>query len=116
MARYTKACVQEAINGSVQKWLDISTGHAEDQGSDNCPLCQLFFYGIGEERCEGCPVYKKTGKSGCLDTPYGHFIAMFYEDLMELTGSVLGAPMTAIGPKSQQAALEEAEFLSKLKP
>lgn len=118
MARYSKARVQQAINGSVQKWLDIATGHATDQGSMNCPLCRLFFFGIGEECCAGCPVYKKTGQIGCRGTPYYQFTNAFWEELRELTGmpAILAAPMTAIGPKSQQAALEEAEFLSKLKP
>lgn len=118
MARYSKARVQQAINGSVKKWLGIATGRAADQGSRNCPLCQLFFFGIGGECCMGCPVYKKTGQIGCRDTPYYQFTSAFWEDLRELTGmwAILDAPMTAIGPKSQRAALEEAEFLSKLKP
>ena len=119
MVKYSKARVQWAIDGSVQKWLDIATGHAADQGSANCPLCQLFFWRDDtEDCCWGCPVSKKTGQTGCRGTPYYQFAGAFYEDLMELAGLSHHplAPMTAIGPKSQQAALEEAEFLSKLKP
>ena len=116
MAKYSKARVQQAIDASVKTWLDIATGHGEDKGAENCPLCALFFYRDG---CEECPVQKKTGKGRCRGTPYYDFTDVYYAEFTYLVGGpprMYSDPMTAIGPHSQQAALDEALFLSKLKP
>ena len=40
----------------------------------NCAYCREY-YSIGAMRCgDGCPVRLKTGKSGCVDTPYKEVI------------------------------------------
>lgn len=116
MAKYSKARVQQAIDASVKKWLDIATGHGEDKGAENCPLCALFFH---RDECEGCPVQKKTNEAGCRGTPYYDFTYVYYAEFIYLVGNSPYMdidPRTAIGPQSQQAALDEALFLSKLKP
>ena len=61
-----------AIKESVAKWDGISKGIIEDKGAVNCPLCALYRQNIGTY-CHGCPIYKKTGKEGCLGTPYGDY-------------------------------------------
>lgn len=65
-----------ALKGSIAKWKSIVDGTGKDEGADNCPLCKQFIdcYEIDEEGnnicCVGCPVSQKTGKEGCLGSPY----------------------------------------------
>ena len=59
--------MKDALIKSIQKWQDIVDGKNTDEpDSTNCPLCEVF-YG---DRCNGCPVMKKTGREFCGDTPY----------------------------------------------
>ena len=61
----------KALRGSIKKWQAIVDGTGFDGGYMNCPLCKLFnSLGVGANRCKGCPVYGKTGMTGCLGTPY----------------------------------------------
>jgi hypothetical protein len=62
--------VQYALEGSIKKWEGIVKGTMTDEGTENCPLCQLFFLNCG---CEGCPVAEFTGRGECLDTPYDSY-------------------------------------------
>ena len=52
----------KAMRGRPGNWRSDSpnTPHAH-----NCALCKLF-----GSRCEGCPVYEKTGLLGCVSSPY----------------------------------------------
>ena len=59
----------KALQGSIKKWENIVAGTGVDRGTENCPLCQLYI----NNRCEGCPVKKKTQLIGCLGTPYGAY-------------------------------------------
>ena len=57
----------EALKKSIIKWEKIAKSTKEmDLGRVNCALCYLF----GDDLCEECPVYKKTKKKYCRDTPY----------------------------------------------
>lgn len=58
-----------ALLGAIEKWKWIAAGKGVDLGTDNCPLCHLY-YRFG---CRGCPVYQKTGKSDCWGTPYDEY-------------------------------------------
>jgi hypothetical protein len=90
----------EALKGSIAKWEAIVAGKGEDNGPVNCPLCHLFHSSYrkdGGEECSGCPVYLKTGETGCSNTPYDRF-AM--ED----------------GGDYKQLAEDELEFLRSLLP
>jgi hypothetical protein len=60
---------KKALEGSIAKWEAIVAGTGADRGSENCPLCKVF-YDNGDEYCFGCPVSKKTGKSDCYGSPY----------------------------------------------
>ena len=40
-------------------------------GVNTCPLCAKYFKEDNKDSCKGCPIYKKTGQSGCEGTPYG---------------------------------------------
>ena len=62
----------EALKGSIAKWEAIVAGTMEDEGVDNCPLCQRFhacFRTLPGECCQGCPVDAFSGR-GCAKTPY----------------------------------------------
>ena len=61
-----------ALQGSIAKWEGIVDGSVEDEGSDNCPLCQMFF-GKSRANCNGCPVMEATGLTSCSSTPYDDF-------------------------------------------
>ncbi len=57
----------KALNGSIRKWDKIINRKGDDDGTDNCPLCIEFYRGCN---CRGCPVFKKTKKYGCQNSPY----------------------------------------------
>lgn len=63
--------VLEALRGSINKWEAIVAGTGRDNGSRNCPLCQMFVKGRSfNGECVGCPVMVRTGKLGCHGSPY----------------------------------------------
>lgn len=64
MSPETKA----ALDGSIVKWERIVAGTHEDEGIQDCPLCQLFR--PREENCTGCPVLEYSGQVWCCNTPY----------------------------------------------
>lgn len=68
MGQHLKPKVLKALQGSIKKWEDILAGKMSDQGSNNCPLCQLFVN--RQDNCDGCPVQRHTGCDSCGDTPY----------------------------------------------
>lgn len=40
-------------------------------GGDSCPLCKSYFdMNNKDDPCRNCPIYKKIGVGGCLDTPW----------------------------------------------
>lgn len=40
-------------------------------GGGSCPLCVSYFdMNNGDDPCKNCPIYKKIGFGGCLDTPW----------------------------------------------
>lgn len=63
-----------ALRASIEAWkLKAVTDDPYVRiGSSTCPLCQLFNNGeqSSEDRCRGCPVWEKTGKTGCKGSPY----------------------------------------------
>jgi len=60
----------KALENSIRKWSRIVNGTGFDNGIVNCSLCKIY-HGID---CRGCPVMKKTKKSGCVKTPYDTWI------------------------------------------
>lgn len=91
----------KALRGSIAKWQAIVDGTGVDEGNKNCPLCQRFVYfWFGYKKpiakmCVGCPVYEKTGKKGCRNTPYDDY---------------------AYGSDSIKNAQAELDFLKSLLP
>lgn len=62
---------QKAIKDSIKVWdwkrIDFQNGKPIHFGTIYCPLCQKFYNG---GQCDLCPIYKRTGKIMCSDTPY----------------------------------------------
>ena len=97
----------KALEGAITKWREIAAGKKLDLGTLDCPLCEIFYtYQTEVYSCEciGCPVYEKTGKEYCSDTPYAVWI------------SYGGRKKTADTPKLITAAKEEIRFLESLLP
>lgn len=59
-----------ALRGSIAKWRAIVAGTGINRGPSDCPLCKLFFF---VRRCVGCPVFERTGETGCGGTPYSDY-------------------------------------------
>ena len=69
---------RKALEQSIGKWNDICMGIKKENGESECPLCVSFnkkyisalpgrLYGVS---CDGCPIYLKTKRDGCIGTPY----------------------------------------------
>lgn len=102
----------QALQGSITKWEGITDGTEADRGTENCPLCALFYFSKG---CDGCPVKQKTGRSFCDGSPY--------EDWSNLTASNFrferenGAYKAfAATAEARAMARRELEFLQSLLP
>lgn len=94
----------EALYGSVTKWEEILAGTRENRGSEDCPLCLLFY----RNYCEGCPVMARTGKTHCTGTPfvpYANYISAVEAGFREAKES-----------ERQLLAKRELDFLKSLLP
>jgi hypothetical protein len=63
----------EALEASIQHWRENVEAVSFDDtaiGPTACALCQIFWTKPREQQCVGCPVMMKTGKMGCVSTPY----------------------------------------------
>lgn len=63
-----------ALQKSIAHWERLATGNRKPDelvGGSWCALCDEFNGSIPfDERCQGCPVYEKTGKRFCAGTPW----------------------------------------------
>lgn len=119
-----KEIVAAALEGSIAKWRAIVAGEKENDGSDDCPLCQLFNpFQINVQRrragkprvliedgCVGCPVQLKTGKNYCNGSPFEEYEDRFLQldddgDIFEPTES----------EELLEIAAKELAFLESLK-
>lgn len=97
----------EALKASIAKWernAEAKTPAEFKIGEADCPLCELFIY---PDRCEGCPVFEKTGERFCKGTPYINAHSAAYEWRI---GS------KAAADRAHAAARDEVAFLKSLLP
>jgi hypothetical protein len=102
----------EALRGSIEKWTRIVAGTTEDEGHDDCPLCQMFFRRPNPAAlvtCEGCPVAAASGRPNCQKTPY-----VAYAEAREDGEST--QPAAARTAQLSKLAEAELEFLKSLLP
>lgn len=70
-----RVTLSEAMDLAVNKWVQIvnwlerGIGFKDEGGTDTCMFCRMFYI----RRCDGCPIYDRTGRSQCEGTPYGDF-------------------------------------------
>lgn len=101
------AATLDALKGSIEKWEKIVKGTGKDYGTANCPLCVLFYSNV----CIGCPVSAKSGKVGCVDTPYREW----GKATLSQRNSVSNGRY-AISSLQKIAAQAEMDFLKSLLP
>ena len=100
MKKLTNAQVRTALQGSIEKWKAIVAGTGVDEGTENCPLCLMFWH----RYCHGCPIQVHVGRSGCHNTPYDKWDC--------LTGWI--SPTKAYTPEEVKAANDMLKFLRML--
>lgn len=49
--------ISKALDGAIEKWVNIIDGNGIDKGSENCPLCILFNDDCGQCPVGSCDVY-----------------------------------------------------------
>lgn len=61
----------QALEDSIKHWKRVVADPlGEPTGEKACALCQTYARECG---CQDCPVMQRTGKSSCLETPFGKF-------------------------------------------
>ncbi len=99
--------ISRALEASITHWKRIVADPlGESSKSKDCALCQL------ELGCQNCPVQLRTGRSGCLETPYHPF-----QKAKEATLEAYDGTPISTGRLSYLSALaeEELEFLISLR-
>lgn len=105
--------VKGALDGSIEKWEKIDKKDGADQSGGNCPLCNMY---TDREACSMCPVKKKTGKQGCLDTPYEDWTIhqrKYHKD--ENDKIIPWSGYVALCPECHAIARREVNFLKSLR-
>lgn len=112
----------ELLNQAIGKWEDLLEVARKEKGKqisypayntrfyfgnsafhigiDVCPLCDAYF----ADYCVKCPVMKRTGKEGCIKTPY-----------REIENTLLNKKLKTVSPELIKLIKEELEFLKSLK-
>ncbi len=75
----------DLIQECIDHWDSMAsgnTGETDQPWSDNCALCVVYGERDAESNslCKSCPIYKYTGFSGCVETPYGGAFECFNKD------------------------------------
>ena len=103
------------LEGSIKKWEDIVVGTGEDEGTDNCPLCEEYAYELDkteEGYCQGCPVSEKTGVTFCGQSPY----AVWDDHLKNDHKQIIPFSKVKGCPTCTTLAQAELDFLKSLRP
>ena len=100
-----------AIRGSIKHWKEnvarVRKHLAPDLSTTDCTLCREFIPRTdGKDSCVKCPIFKKTGKPLCEETPYVEASAMLH--LYRRKDS------TFSWDNLLDTCLEELKFLQKL--
>lgn len=101
-----------ALKGSIEKWKDIRFNEGKDDGTENCPLCKLYYTEWDDDKlCVGCPVSEKTGEDSCSSTPYTdwkqHHVAAHNN---------YQYPFSCLCSTCREIAADEIKFLESLLP
>jgi hypothetical protein len=97
---------KQALEKSIEHWERLAANRrlpGEKVGRDHCNLCILYNYSGSD--CEGCPVKEKTGREGCMRTPYDKIAHL---NMM--------TPSSYASQEFLEVAKEELLFLKSLLP
>lgn len=68
---------KKALKESIEHWRRVAAGTmkpGESVGAQHCALCKEFNHGSKPYNyCDGCPVKDRTGKQGCVGSPFEPF-------------------------------------------
>lgn len=101
-----------ALRGSIVKWRGIVAGTTEDMGTENCPLCALFYGDHGT--CVGCPVSEATSATCCGGTPYDRW-SDYWAPSAESNWDLKHVPLEQLD-EIRALAQAELDFLISLLP
>lgn len=93
-----------ALKGSIEKWEKIVAGKGKDRGTENCPLCKLFW--AQKQTCQYCPVERISKRGCCENTPYDAWNV--WKENTEKD--------RVVDKQSKQLAQAELDFLKSLLP
>jgi hypothetical protein len=93
----------KALKGSIEKWEKIVGCEEQDCGGDNCDLCKAHYL---NGKCRSCPVYLRSGRNYCHETPYDDWFQYAEEN----------GTFRVFDKKSSRLALAELDFLKSLLP
>jgi hypothetical protein len=103
-----------ALRESIRKWEYLHRWIRNHPDSDppksyaeSCALCHLYYNEDGGEMCADCPVFKKTGKGHCQDTPFVEYVRSTPSYFSDYDGDRKEALV---------AARKEIKFLKSLLP
>lgn len=104
----------KALKGSIKKWERIvRRTDAGDKGTDNCPLCTLFY----DDNCAGCPVREFSQVPFCSKTPYEKWINHAESHMIiKYNGLRWAAYRIPHCPECLRLARAERDFLKSLLP
>ena len=97
----------KALQGSIEKWEKIVDGTGLDFSSENCPLCQIYYY------CRSCPIEQTTGKRECGGTPWYDWNLHHFEKHRDSCPHI---SQTIECPTCKKLAKKELAFLKSLLP
>lgn len=99
----------DAVIAAVCKWDLIAQGIGVDNGTDNCPLCIMFFDRAPGTGCdEECPVFEVTSQELCNGSPFKYTNLESDYTIPEHHGYITTEEFAAIE--------DEIEFLISLLP
>lgn len=103
----------EALRKSIAKWEGIVAGTTGDEGTENCALCERFYY----QSCIGCPVWEFTTYGQCRNTPYDDWCELGPDHVQckKISGRIALASFVK-SEHSIAIAKKELEFLKSLLP
>lgn len=103
----------QALRESIEHWRRLATqGFTKEEypDSEQCSLCKEFAWPLGnpDSACKDCPVYHKTQRVGCFNTPYYKASNIYRNIFFGFTKHTM--------KDFKKAAAEELAFLESLLP
>jgi len=66
--------IMEMADITIGHWQEVVTGTRKYKLTTDCPACKKYRYNT---RCEGCPIFERTGSKYCQATPVVEFNELY---------------------------------------